>query len=88
MNLATIISLALTYGPAVMRLAHQYGPLVVQLAHAVQPIVQRAIEDGALHDLPHIDQVNEVLTRIGHAPMSDEEAAEAERRWMERASGR
>jgi len=88
MNLATLISLAITYGPTIIHYGEIYGPVVVRLVQAMAPALQQILNDLSASGLtiPHVDKVNRILDHLGHPPMASEDADEAHQRWMDHAS--
>lgn len=71
MNFATLISLAINYGPEAISLIETYGPLAVKAVKALAPIVKEAVAKSPADT--HLSQVNNVLASLNHAPVTEKD---------------
>lgn len=64
MDIITLVSLALKYGPTAISAIQTYGPLVFKAVQVLAPIAKEAV--AHMPDAPHLDQVNHVLGALGY----------------------
>lgn len=69
--LPTILAAIVKYGPEAYTLFKAVDPIVQDVVKALTPVVQAHAVDGA----SVVDQVEDLLAKMGHPPMTDSDRA-------------